>query len=182
VKSRYAAHAVRRLATAVQAGFGLALIGALAACSQPVPQSAAQEPDSDTVCTLDGMTLVDYPGPKAQIHYAEGQPDFYCDLIELFASLAAPEKLRKISALFVQDMGVADWERPTGSWIDAKAAIYVAGSRKQGSMGPTLGSFSSMADAEAFVRKEGGKVLRYEQILNDPGLLQSADSHQHKAK
>lgn len=126
-----------------------------------------QEPGSDTACSLDGMTLKDYPGPKAQIHYKEGAPEYFCDLMELFGSLLAPEQKRPIAGAFVQDMGKTAWEHPEGNWIDAKTAIYVVGSKKPGSMGPTFGSFSNMQDAEAFTKKEGGKIVRFEQINLD---------------
>lgn len=146
---------------------GAVVLVLLGACSQAVPQVAAQEPTADTACALDGMLLKDYPGPKAQIHYAEGKPDFFCDLMELFSVVLMPEQKRHVAALFVQDMGKADWAHPEAHWIDAKTAFYVAGSRKAGSMGPTFGAFSSSQDAEAFVQKEGGKVLRFDQITPD---------------
>ena len=136
----------------------------LGACNQAAPQAVALEPTSDTVCALDGMVLKEHPGPKAQMHYAEGAPDFFCDLMELFGAVLMPEQKRRVTALFVQDMGKTDWDRPAGNWIDAKAAIYVVGSKKPGSMGPTFGSFASMQDAEAFMKKEGGKIVRFEQI------------------
>lgn len=146
---------------------GLALCVLLAACNQATPKITALEPASDTACELDGMILKDYPGPKAQIHYAEGKPEFFCDLVELFMMVLAPEQKRPVAAVFVQDMGKTPWEHPAGNWIDAKSAVYVAGSKKLGSMGPTFGSFSRMQDAEAFVQKEGGKILRFEQITPD---------------
>jgi copper chaperone NosL len=77
-------------------------------------------------------------------------------------------------AVFVQDMGKTSWEHPSGNWIAAKSAFYVAGSRKQGSMGPTFGTFSRIEDAQAFVAKEGGKVLRFDEIT--PAMLHS-DKH-----
>lgn len=143
------------------------LFALLAACSQTVSTALAVEPDKDTECTLDGMLLMDFPGPKAQVHHAEGKPDFYCDLLELFTALLAPEQKRGALTAFVQDMGKTSWDHPTGNWIDAKSAIYVVGSKKSGSMGPTFGAFSSAADAEKFARQEGGKVLRFEQITLD---------------
>ena len=39
-----------------------------------------------------------------------------------------------------------------GNWIDAKKAVYVFGSKRLGSMGPTAASFSSEADAQASFR------------------------------
>lgn len=150
---------------------GLVLLVLLAACSHAVPQAVAQEPTGDTACSLDGMLLQDFAGPKAQIHYAEGKPDFFCDLLELFSALLVPEQKRSVAAAFVQDMGKTDWDHPSANWIPAKSAYYVVGSKKRGSMGPTFGSFSSMQDAEKFVKIEGGKILRFEQITPDMANL-----------
>ncbi|WP_414691127.1 nitrous oxide reductase accessory protein NosL [Noviherbaspirillum sp.] len=143
------------------------LVAALGACSQSEHKVAALEPKDDTACSLDGMILKDYAGPKAQIHYTEGQPDFFCDLMELFGVVLTPEQKRAVAAIYVQDMGKTDWDHPQGNWIDAKTAVYVVGSKKHGSMGPTFGSFSNEQDATAFAQKEGGKVLRFEQITTD---------------
>lgn len=139
----------------------------LVACSQPVQTTVAQEPDADTACALDGMILKDYPGPKAQILYAEGKPDFFCDLMELFRVLLMPEQKRQISALYVQDMGKTDWAQPVGHWIDAKKAFYVVGSKKAGSMGPTFGTFGNEQDAHTFMQQEGGRILSFDQITPD---------------
>ena len=136
----------------------------LAACN-PAPLSvAAVEPGPDTVCALDGMVLKDFPGSKAQIHYTEGKPDYYCDLMELFAVLLSPEHKRKVAAVYVQDIGKTDWAAPSGQWILAKDALFVVGSKKQGSMGPTFGAFSSAPEAAAFVQREGGKVVPFAQV------------------
>ncbi|MEC5161469.1 MULTISPECIES: nitrous oxide reductase accessory protein NosL [unclassified Janthinobacterium] len=155
----------------------LASLALLAACGQAVPKALAEEPGAATACVLDGMLLKDFAGPKAQIHYAEGKPEFFCDLMELFTALGAPERLRSATGVFVQDMGKTDWEHPSGHWIDAKSAIYVAGSAKTGSMGPTFGAFSSEHEAQAFVRKEGGKILRFEQISTDMASLDGGVVH-----
>ncbi|HTN67364.1 MAG TPA: nitrous oxide reductase accessory protein NosL [Burkholderiaceae bacterium] len=153
---------------------GVAILGLLAACSQQLSKVSALEAEDGTACALDGMLLKDYPGPKAQMHYAEGEPDFYCDLMDLFSMLLAPEQKRTVAAVFVQDMGKAEWEHPSGNWIDAKSALYVAGSSKTGAMGATLASFANRADAEAFAAKEGGKVVRFEQVTLE--MVQARDS------
>jgi copper chaperone NosL len=149
----------------------------LAACSQAIKQAVAQEPDADTACALDGMVLKDFPGPKAQIQYMEGKPDFYCDLMELFAVVLAPEQKRRVAGLFVQDMGKADWAHPQGHWIAAKSALYVVGSRKAGSMGPAFASFSNALDAAAFAKTEGGKIVPFDQVT--PGMLKSGSGAAH---
>jgi copper chaperone NosL len=156
----------------LQLGAGVLLAVLLGACSQAVPKAAALEPGDDTVCVLDGMQLKEHPGPKAQIHYVEGKPEFFCDLMELFTVTLLPEQKRAVAAMFVQDMGKTGWDHPSANWIDAKTALYVIGSKKNGSMGPTFGSFSSVQDAEAFVKKEGGRIMHFEQItpeMANPG-------------
>jgi copper chaperone NosL len=147
----------------------LVLAGSLAACDDS-PQSAASGPieiTRDTHCSLDGMTLADYPGPKAQIHYAQGNPDFFCDTVEMFSIYLQPEEAKRVTAIYVNDMGKNDWNQPGGHWIDAKTAFYVAGSKRLGSMGPTFASFAQEADARAFAEKEGGKVLRFDEVTPD---------------
>lgn len=136
----------------------------LVACSQATLPVLAQDPAADTACALDGMVLVDFPGPKAQVHYTEGKADYYCDLMELFGVLQAPEHKRRVAAIYVQDMGKADWAKPVGHWIAAKDALFVVGSKKQGSMGPTFGAFSSAEAASAFAKKEGGTVVQFDQV------------------
>ena len=158
----------------------LALVAVLAGCGKEVAQVLAKEPGADTACALDGMILKDYPGPKAQMHFAEGAPEFFCDMMELFGMLLAPEQKRPVAGVFVQDAGKTAWEHPEGHWIDAKSAIYVVGSKKLGSMGPTFGAFSSMPDAEAFVQKEGGKVMRFEQITLDMINTHTGGTHDNK--
>ncbi|MBX9836079.1 MAG: nitrous oxide reductase accessory protein NosL, partial [Burkholderiaceae bacterium] len=123
------------------------------------------EIDRSTSCELDGMLLSDYPGPKAQVHYAgQAKPVFFCDTTELFSTLLAGEQVRAVKAVYVQDMGKADWDQPVGHWIDAKVGIYVLGSKRHGSMGPTIGSFAQEADAQKFAAENGGKVLRFGEI------------------
>ena len=156
----------------------LASIGAitgltgLTGCSQADNSSAQSlkpvEIDGATSCELDGMLLADYPGPKAQVCFAgQDKPSFFCDTVELFSTLLAGEQVRAVQAVYVQDMGKADWNQPQGHWIDAKTAFYVLGSKRHGSMGPTIGSFAQEADAAKFAAEHGGKVLRFGDIKAD---------------
>ncbi len=140
--------------------FLLLLIG----CKQTSAPVAAQEITTGTSCSLDGMTLADFPGPKAQIHYATGEPDFFCDTMEMFSIYLQPEQKKNITGMYTQDMGKANWEKPQGSWIDAKTAFYVFGSKKTGSMGPTLAAFASQDNANKFAAEFGGKVLNFSQV------------------
>ncbi len=157
----------QRPLSAAQHAATLILITALAACSKTEPQhiAAPVEINAQTACSLDGMLLADYPGPKAQIHYdGQPQPEFFCDTIEMFHALLNPEQIKAVRAAYVQDMGKADWGNPRGHWIEAKQAVYVLGSKRKGSMGPTIASFAQEQDAQKFVAEYGGKVLRFTEI------------------
>lgn len=146
---------------------GAAPVAPLLGCgkSDTAGAVAPVEIDTATACELDGMLLADYPGPKAQIHYAgTAAPVFFCDTVEMFAALLRPEQVRAVRVAFVQDMGRADWDKPRGHWFDARSGIYVVGSRRHGSMGPTIASFAAEADAKKFASEYGGKVLPYAEV------------------
>jgi copper chaperone NosL len=142
---------------------------------------APVEFDPATACDLDGMLLADYPGPKAQIHYlGTAAPVFFCDIVEMFATLLRPEQVRAVRTAFVQDMGRADWDKPRGHWFDAKSGFYVVGSKRHGSMGPTIASFAAEPDAGKFAAEFGGKVLRYAEITPGMADLRGGASHDTK--
>lgn len=145
------------------------LLGALllTACGEPAKSALPREIAADTACALDGMALVDFPGPKAQIHYDQGEPDFFCDTREMFSIVLRPEQKKRIVAIYTQDMGKADWNSPKGQWIDARSAFYVMGSPRRGSMGPTVPSFAQEADAQKFAAQYGGKVLPFAGVTID---------------
>jgi copper chaperone NosL len=151
----------------------LATVLGLTACHQGGQvDRTATDFTRDTVCSLDGMTLSDFPGPKAQIFFeGKAAPDFFCDTLEMFATYLKPEQRPLIKALYVQDMAKADWTEPHGHWIDARQAFYVARSKRTGSMGSTLVSFATEADAKTFVAGFGGKVFRFDQVTPEMASL-----------
>lgn len=167
--------------------FGCALCAAalssLYACSGEQGSVAAGPAEivPGTACDLDGMLLADYPGPKGQILYADAkEPVFFCDTVELVSTLLRPEQVRAVKGAWVQDMGKADWKQPRGHWIDAKAAFFVRGSRKHGSMGPTLATFAQEADATKFAGEHGGKVVRFTDIT--PAMVDLSGGALHDTK
>ena len=165
----------RRFAGKLRRGAFIAAVVLVAACGEQVATQALEVRD-DTACALDGMLLAEFPGPKGQILYDQGPPDFFCDTVELVSTMLAPEQRKRVVAVYTQDMADTSWDKPQGHWIDAKAAFYVMGSRKTGSMGPTLATFAREADAQAFARDNGGKVLRFaeikpEMVTLDGGVL-----------
>lgn len=158
----------------------LAVVVSVAGCGKQDAPVQALEISRGTVCSLDGMTLADYPGPKAQIHYDRGEPDFFCDTMEMFSIHLQSESQKRVRAMFIQDMGKTAWEQPQGSWVDAKTAFYVHGSKRHGSMGPTLAAFSRMEDAQGFAREYGGKVLRFDEVTIDMVALDGGAQHDER--
>ncbi len=144
-----------------------AVVALAAAACAPSAVPGAQALSDNTVCSLDGMLLADFPGPKGQIVYDAGAPDVFCDTLELISSLLRPEEQRRVLAAYTQDMAATSWEHPSGHWIDARSAFYVTGSRKEGSMGPTLAAFSREGDAKAFAAQNGGRVLAFKDLTAD---------------
>ncbi|MDT8998022.1 nitrous oxide reductase accessory protein NosL [Paucibacter sp. APW11] len=158
-------------ACAALATAGLAGLAGLSACSPAADSATSAAPgnfDGQSSCSLDGMLLGDYPGPKGQIRYrGDAQPSWFCDSVELLSTLLKPEQLKPVASAHVQDMAKADWERPQGHWIDARQAVYVLGSKRQGSMGPTAASFADVAAAQAFATQWGGRVLRFAELRTE---------------
>ncbi len=170
----------RRMLVAALVG-SAGLLG-LAACGRQAEATLVPaEVDAASTCDLDGMLLADYPGPKAQLYY-EGDPNphWCCDTVEMFSTLLKPEQSRPIRAAWVQDMAQADWDHPRGHWFDAKTGFYVFGSRRRGSMGPTVASFWQEADARAFITREGGKLLRYAEVT--PAMVDLSGGAQHDGR
>lgn len=163
-----------RLCVAV---IGMAL---LAGCGKQadVAAHAPHEIGEGTSCALDGMLLKDYPGPKAQIHYANrAEPDFFCDTIEMFNIYTNPEQVQAVRAVYVQDMGKTDWDNPVGAWIDARTAFYVVGGSRHGAMGPTIASFAERGAAEKFAKEFGGKVFAFGEVTADMAVLDGGALH-----
>lgn len=160
----------------------LALV--LAACSQPADDASRAAPVelvTGSTCALDGMLLGDFPGPKAQIHYqGEAEPELFCDTVEMFVQYFHPEQVRPIAAIYVQDMGSADWEQPRGHWITAESAWYVIGSSRRGAMGRTLVPFADQAAAAAFTQQYGGKLARFAEISADQANLDGGVLHDQR--
>lgn len=145
----------------------------LAGCDGDQEAAAPAEPREPTrsaSCEVCGMTVVDYPGPKAQIHLkGEEAPHHFCSTRDFFAYLLEEDSPRahRIEAMYVHDMGRTDWERPhaeEGRWVPAREAFYVVGSDRRGAMGPTLAAFAEDQAAEAFAAEHGGTVKGFDGI------------------
>jgi copper chaperone NosL len=94
----------------------------------------------------------------------------------MFSFYLQPDSPKNITVFFVNDMGKADWERPSEHWIDAKKAYYVFGGNIMGPMGEALVPFSELKDAEGYVNDHGGKIIRFDEVTM--GMLRP-EAHSH---
>lgn len=118
------------------------------------------------------MIIVDHPGPKAQVfENGDGKPVWFSSVRDALFYMRLPGEAQRVSAIYVHDMGRASsWEHPqdNGIWIEAAAAVYVIGSSRRGGMGAAeTVPFARRGEAEAFVRRYGGKVMAFDEIPTD---------------
>ncbi|WP_043739505.1 nitrous oxide reductase accessory protein NosL [Thioalkalivibrio nitratireducens] len=132
-------------------------------------------------CHVCGMTILEYPGPKGQVHELRRErPLLFCSTSDLFAYLLQPETAARVREIHVQDMGGRDWQEPgpgPQGFVDAQDAWYVAGHSRMGAMGPTLASFSAETSAQTFAEEYGGRLLRFPEI--DLDVLRSLRGATH---
>lgn len=124
------------------------------------------------------MTVVDHPGPKAQVHLAnQDEPLWFTQVRDAFAYQRSPESSGEVTAVYVSNMAEADsWEEPgLENWIDADTAYYVTGSVKRGGMGaPELVPFADAEAAAKFASHNGGTVIQTTDI-DDAMVLAPVD-------
>jgi copper chaperone NosL len=151
----------------------------LAACDEksadPLPD--AREFTSGSVAAFCGMSLAEHPGPKAQIFVkGRAEPVWFASVHDMFAYTLLPEEPKAIRAIYVNDMGaVRDWDHPEpGTWVDARRAVFVIGSRKRGGMDEDEAvPFAVEAQARAFVARNGGRLVRFAEMPADYVLPRS---------
>lgn len=137
------------------------------AASVPLPR----EITADSVAEFCGMSLQEHPGPKAQL-FVKGRaaPYWFGSVRDMFAFTLMPEEPKDVVAIYVSDMGrVRNWNHPEpGSWIEARKAWFVIGSRLRGGMDAAEAvPFGDRGQAEAFIGRNGGRLVRYAQMPRD---------------
>lgn len=117
------------------------------------------------------MTVLDHPGPKAQVHLAGvDHPLWFAQVRDALAFDRMPEESAEVVAIYVNDMAkAASWQDPgVDNWIEVSSAVFVHGSRRPGGMGaPELVPFSTVAAAEAFADQFGGTVIPFDAVADD---------------
>lgn len=154
--------------TFARAAFALTL--ALAACDKPpaVPPPAPQEVSDSATAQFCGMLLSEHAGPKGQIFVRDkAKPFWFASVRDTIAFLRLPEMPKDVVAVYVNDMGRAhNWQQPEpGTWVDARRALYVIGSRRRGGMDAAEAvPFGDKAAARRFAAANGGRVVAFADI------------------
>lgn len=133
------------------------------------PAHAADDYPARTIpaqqrCPVCGMYTAQFPAWATQVVFKD-------------RSMAAPESPAELFR-FLQEVGkydpkhtvadiariyVTDYARRT--WIDAKQAFYVEGSKARGPMSADLPAFASKPAAEAFAKELGGHIKTFDALL-----------------
>jgi copper chaperone NosL len=126
-----------------------------------------QELSRDAIGYFCQMTVVEHTGPKGQVILADReQPLWFVSVRDTLVFTTLPGEPKNISAIYVTDMGRADWDNPQpGTWLDAHQAWYVVNSDRTGGMGaPEIVPFGTKEDAERFISRHGGAIVAFDAI------------------
>lgn len=118
----------------------------------------------DATCSSDGMMLMEFDGPKAQILWENGERSYFCEAREAFEFWTHPIQRNRIRAFYLQDFGGVEWGSYPDRWILAQDATLVIGSGKLGAMGISYVAFAKASDARIFQLENGGRALLLEEI------------------
>lgn len=149
----------------------------LSACgsSQAPPVQAAVDIHKGDSCAVCGMYIDAGPGPRAEA-WVQGYkaPLKFGSTRDFFAYVLDPENQTRLQQLLVQDSAAINWQYPSNAaatFVDARSAWYVAWQPLIGVMGPTFASFATRADAETFVRAQGGEILAFAAVTPEMTTL-----------
>lgn len=120
--------------------------------------------DKKDECIVCKMYPARYANNKCQLQTKDGKVYHFCSTQCLFAFLKDSAKYTKDE---VKPMLVWVVDYPAGTWIGAKTAYYVVGSKAQGPMGAEAFAFDKMEAAKSFAEKEGGEVLTMKEVTID---------------
>jgi copper chaperone NosL len=109
-------------------------------------------------CARCGMDRKAYGYSRMLVQYGDGAVvgvcSLHCTVVELDANQG-----RTVKTLLVAD-------RETGTLIEADKAIWVMGGKKRGVMTQLpKWAFQTKADAEAFIKTNGGKIVSWAEAL-----------------
>lgn len=117
--------------------------------------------DNKDLCPVCQMYPARYPKNRCQLIDTEKAIHHFCSTQCLFAFLKDPKPFVNKD---VKPMMIWVTDYPSGSWISAKTAYYVVGSKVQGPMGYEALAFDKNADALSLTRQEGGNVFMFPEV------------------
>jgi copper chaperone NosL len=153
-----------------------ALVSALlmSGCNDEKTAEAAPPPQEMTASAIGrycGMNVMEHPGPKGQIILAsQKEPIWFSSARDAISFTMLPEEPKDIQAIYVSDMAKASsWDEPgAATWVDAKKAFFVIGSKMKGGMGAEEAvPFSDKAAAVRFASENGGRVVAFADVPKD---------------
>ena len=131
-----------------------------------VPARAVESrpPGPDDRCPVCGMFVATYTSWLATVLFEDRGQVFFDGPKDLFRFLHDPGKYGHRDAAVLEIL-VTDYytTRPTR----AREAFFVVGSDVIGPMGHELVALRSENDAETFVQDHGGRVLTFEEVIED---------------
>lgn len=178
---------MRSFAALLCAALALAGCGEEQSAAAPTPHRLT----ADAIGHYCGMGLMEHTGPKGQIILASrSAPVWFSSARDAFSYTMLEEESKDVRAIYVSDMGKAPtWESPgVDNWVEARQAVFVIDSRRQGGMGaPETVPFSERAAAERFVAENGGRIVAFGEVPRDYVLSSepaaddsgAADTHHH---
>ena len=144
----------------------------LAACDgsgSNAPPSEPQVLSGDDLGYFCSMIVAAHEGPKAQVILDNKERAlWFTSVRDAAAFMRLPGEPKNVAAIYVTDMGSADWAHPENSpnvWIEARDAWFVIESSKAGGMGAAEAvPFRESSSADAFAAEFGGRVVSYAEL------------------
>ncbi|MGD9250163.1 MAG: nitrous oxide reductase accessory protein NosL [Desulfobacterales bacterium] len=117
--------------------------------------------DNRERCPVCDMFPARYPYHKNQIHTRDQRVYHFCSTQCLFAFLEsdAPYAGRRVEPFLIWVVAY-----DTKTWVSARTAYYVVGTRKLGPMGSEAFAFDRKDRAQDFARQHGGEVLPFKDV------------------
>lgn len=139
---------------------------AVAACGRNSETAATpREPEPGSLGFYCRMALNEHTGPKGQILLKGMKEPFWFSSVRDALTYVSQDIVseREMAGFWVNDMAQGTWEKPApGSWIDARTAWYVVGSKMSSGMGGSEAiPFKDKIAAAGFVQQHGGRVTDY---------------------
>jgi len=134
-----------------------------------VPAHAADDYPAQAIpamqrCPVCGMYPAQFPAWATQVVFKDRSMAAPESPAELFRFLQDVRKYDpRHTAADIARIYVTDYVQHT--WIDAKQAFYVEGSKQRGPMAADLPAFATKAAAEIFIKESGGRITTFDVLV-----------------